>query len=1047
MRFVADLHIHSHLSRATSKDLDLPNLHRVAQAKGITVLGTGDFTHPRWFAELRENLVPAEPGLFALRPDLARAIDQQVPAACQRPVRFMLQVEISNIYKRGDKVRKVHNLVFAPDLPAAARLAARLAAIGNIESDGRPILGVDSRDLLELVLESSPDAFLIPAHVWTPWFSALGAQSGFDAIAACYRDLADHIFAVETGLSSDPAMNWRLSSLDRYALVSSSDAHSTEKLGREANLFDCELSYFALREALRGPRQGFLGTVEFFPEEGKYHLDGHRKCQVVLSPAEARARGGLCPVCEKRLTGGVLARVEELADRPEGFRPPGAKPFHNLIPLGEVIGEVMGVGSGSDRVKRAWSRLVSRVGSELDVLMAAPLEDVRREGPPLLDEALRRMRAGAVKTQPGYDGEYGIIRVFDDHELRALLAQRSFAFALIAGPEPEPVGEGAGDVAVVADAAPAPSPVPASAGAGLTLNAEQRQVVEHAGGPLLVVAGPGTGKTRVVVERIARLIEGGVSPRAVTAISFTRKAATELGDRLCARLGQAGRAITATTFHALGLELLRAFPEAAGLPRGFRLLDEAQRLELARRVCDADPALLAQPGARLEAALAAVSRAKAGLLGIEALDGETLTFGRAYQRGLGEAGAVDFDDLVARAAHLLAGHEPALAHAQQRARHLFVDEYQDVNPVQDRLVRLLAPPDPTPELCVVGDPDQAIYGFRGAEPACFAAFARDYPGLTSVVLAHNHRSPPGVVAASDAVMARAPGRPPRQPACRAEGAVHIERAALATAAEEADFIAAEIERALGGTSLSSFDSGRADGTADPGLAFHDIAVLFRTTAQGDALAEALDRISVPHRRAGIDPLLARPGVARLVSGLRRCAEPATRPGDLPDHLSVSGLVRALADREIADSALTRAADLLAALAAPHGHDVPAFLAALALLRETDLQLEPQRVQLLTLHAAKGLEFPLVFIAGCEDGTLPLTLPGRDVDLEEERRLLYVGMTRARQRLVLTAARRRTLYGRTIETRPCPFLTHLPRHLLVDLALTPRRPRARQLALL
>ena len=270
MRFVADLHIHSYLSRATSRDLNLPTLHRVAQWKGITLLGTGDFTHPRWFAELKEQLVPAEPGLFALRPDLAREIDQTVPPACRRPVRFVLQVEISNIYKRGDKVRKVHNLVFAPDLDSAARLAARLAAIGNIQSDGRPILGVDSRDLLELVLDSSPDAFLIPAHVWTPWFSALGAQSGFDAIADCYRDLADHIFAVETGLSSDPAMNWRLSALDRYALVSSSDAHSPEKLGREANLFNCDLSYFGVREALRGPRSGFVGTVEFFPEEGKY---------------------------------------------------------------------------------------------------------------------------------------------------------------------------------------------------------------------------------------------------------------------------------------------------------------------------------------------------------------------------------------------------------------------------------------------------------------------------------------------------------------------------------------------------------------------------------------------------------------------------------------------------------------------------------------------------------------------------------------------------------------------------------------------------------
>ena len=447
-----------------------------------------------------------------------------------------------------------------------------------------------------------------------------------------------------------------------------------------------------------------------------------------------------------------------------------------------------------------------------------------------------------------------------------------------------------------------------------------------------------------------------------------------------------------------------------------------------------------------------MSRAKSRVPGVEEAAPEPSAFARGYQHALAEAGAVDFDDLPARSVHLLSGHAPALAFAQERCRHLFVDEYQDVNPVQDRLVRLIAPPgasvgpDGLPHgLCVVGDPDQAIYGFRGADPGCFAAFARDYPGATTVVLGHSYRSPPGVVTAAGAVIARAPGRPTRGVTCRPAGAASIERAALATESDEAEFIAAQIERALGGTSLSSFDSGRADGTADSGLAFHDIAVLFRTSAQAEAIAEALERISVPYRRIGIDPLLAAAPVVRLVAALRREAEAAGAPGG-GVRISVSGLVREIVDREIADPALLRAADLLAALATPYGRDVEAFLGALALLRETDLQLEPQRVHLLTLHAAKGLEFPLVFIAGCEDGTLPLVLPGREVDLDEERRLLYVGMTRARERLVLTAARRRTLYGRTVETRPCPFLAHLPKELIVDLASAARRRRGRQLSL-
>lgn len=421
MKLVADLHIHSHFSRATSRDLDLPHLYRTAQTKGITVLGTGDFTHPAWMAELRESLVPAEPGLFRLKEHLARPLDAEVPAACRAPVRFLLSVEISDIYKKGDRTRKVHNLVFAPDFEVAEEIAARLGKVGNIASDGRPILGLDSRDLLEITLESSPDAFLIPAHIWTPWFSALGARSGFDSMAECFGDLAEHIFAAETGLSSDPAMNWRVSELDRLALVSSSDAHSPAKLGREATLFDCELSYFALRDALRDKTEGFLGTVEFFPEEGKYHFDGHRKCGVALAPRESKELGRVCPRCKKPLTAGVAGRVEDLSDRPEGARPRGARPFHSLVPLPEVLGELLDTGASSVKVRKACDRLLERIGPELSILMEAPVEDIGREGPPLLSEAIARMRRGQILARPGYDGEYGVVRMFEEDERRRLL--------------------------------------------------------------------------------------------------------------------------------------------------------------------------------------------------------------------------------------------------------------------------------------------------------------------------------------------------------------------------------------------------------------------------------------------------------------------------------------------------------------------------------------------------------------------------------------------------------------------------------------------------
>ncbi|MEO1369295.1 MAG: endonuclease Q family protein, partial [Acidobacteriota bacterium] len=373
MAFYADLHIHSKYSRATSRNCDFEHLTLWAKRKGITVVGTGDFTHPAWWQEIHDKLVPAEPGLFRLRPELEREVDARLPPSCRRPVRFLLEVEISTIYKKGDKTRKVHHLIYAAELDTAGRFRDRLGAIGNIKSDGRPILGLDSRHLLEITLESGPDAYLIPAHIWTPWFSAMGSKSGFDSIADCYGDLAGHIFAVETGLSSDPPMNWRVSSLDGYTLVSNSDAHSPPMLGREANVFDTELDYFAMRRALE-TREGWGGTVEFFPEEGKYHLDGHRACGVRLEPEETREKGGRCPTCGKPLTVGVLHRVEVLADRPTDHRPEAPSPFSSLVPLPEIVSELRGTGPKSKGVQGAVAAITAHLGPELEILEHVPLE-------------------------------------------------------------------------------------------------------------------------------------------------------------------------------------------------------------------------------------------------------------------------------------------------------------------------------------------------------------------------------------------------------------------------------------------------------------------------------------------------------------------------------------------------------------------------------------------------------------------------------------------------------------------------------------------------
>ena len=395
MPFHADLHVHSKYSRATSRDLDLEHLAWWAARKGIGVVGTGDCVHPQWLAEIKDKLVPDGGGLFRLKPDIESELWKTLPPACRQPVRFMLSTEISTIYKKGDKTRKVHHLIYAPDFETADRLAASLARVGNIASDGRPILGLDSRNLLEIALQSGPQCYLVPAHIWTPWFSTLGSQSGFDSIAECYGDLTDHIFAVETGLSSDPAMNWRISFLDRYRLTSNSDAHSPGKLGREATLFTCEPDYFAIRRALE-TGDGYGGTIEFFPEEGKYHMDGHRACGVRLDPKETLKLDGRCPVCGNRVTVGVAHRVEMLADRSEAeAKPPAtAGDVSSLVPLPEIISEIMASGVGSKSVGQAYDRVTATLGPELSVLGEVPVEDISRADP-LIGEAVERLRKGA----------------------------------------------------------------------------------------------------------------------------------------------------------------------------------------------------------------------------------------------------------------------------------------------------------------------------------------------------------------------------------------------------------------------------------------------------------------------------------------------------------------------------------------------------------------------------------------------------------------------------------------------------------------------------
>jgi DNA helicase-2/ATP-dependent DNA helicase PcrA len=1136
MPFVADLHVHSRYSRACSRDCDLEHLAWWAARKGIGLLGTGDLCHPAWAEEIRTKLVPAEPGLFRLRPDLERDVLATLPGSVRAPVRFQLSVEISTIYKRGEKTRKVHHLLYAPHLGVADELTRRLARIGNLGSDGRPILGLDSRDLLETLLDSGEGGYLVPAHVWTPWFAALGSKSGFDSVADCYADLAGHIFAIETGLSSDPAMNHRVSLLDRYQLVSNSDAHSPPALGREATVLSCDLSYEGVRRALE-TGAGLEGTIEFFPEEGKYHLDGHRTCEVRLEPGETRSRDGRCPMCARPVTVGVLHRVEVLADRPAGYVPAGAPGWRCLVQLPQVVGELLGVGAKAKSVETAVARMVDRLGPELSILQDVPLDAVAEVGPPGIDEALRRLRSGEVVSAGGYDGEYGVVRLFDPKELADLrpgTAEGLFDLPAPRVPMPaettaETAAWGGTQDADGLFAAPEPvvrvrEPAPAVASALDGLDPEQRAASE-ADGPLLVVAGPGTGKTRMLTTRIAYQVrERDVPAEQHLAVTFTRRAAGELTERLAALLPSPP---LVTTFHGLGLRIVREQSARLGLGETVRVVDEAERLALAREALGADA-----PAREVRRLLDHVS----ALVRDPAVHDPELAGPLArYRAGKRARGLVDLDDLLAGPMALLT-EDPELAEAYRRRwRHVSVDEYQDVDPAQYALLRLLVPPDG--DLCVIGDPDQAIYSFRGAEVGFFLRFAADFPGAREVRLTRSYRSTATVVDAALGLVGPdtlVPGRT-LTAAAPGDGPDRVTVHTAADEAAEAAFVVGTIERVLGGSDLTALLRGAADPWTDAVHSYADFAVLYRTDAQAAALVDALEAAGVPYQKRSHHRLGDQPGVRELLGVLRedlvraagdprpvlarvraaaqaaidragglparpdtlppappasalpRDAEPtasAHRAGDAAQErprwpsedadrrpggvgggrlageigadgwsrltpatarAAAAGRVDADPERRVAD--LRGAVELLTPLAVRAGADAEKFLADLALGAEVDLW-DPRadRVSLLTLHASKGLEFPVVFVVGCEDGLLPMRFGDGPVDAAEERRLLFVGMTRARTHLALSRVSRRTVRGRVTEPAPSPYLADLPEHLVERTTRTERR-RTVQLRLL
>ena len=1170
--FRADLHIHSRFSRATSSRLATPLLAAWARVKGLAVIGSGDFTHPKWREELAATLrFDEESGLYLLRdlksaaaalpelplPDLDRMADTTGQATL--PVHFMLQGEISSIYKRGGKVRKVHNLVFMPNLETAERFSRKLEAVGNLHSDGRPILGLDSRNLLEMVLEADPRAFLIPAHIWTPWFSIFGSKSGFDSMEECFGDLTKEIFALETGLSSDPAMNRLWSALDNFRLISNSDAHSGENLGREANIFSGKVSYDGMLRALKEPKKAgdtrFLGTLEFYPEEGKYHMDGHRKCNVLLSPEETRKLKGICPVCGGGLTIGVLYRVMELADRTEpvysaqssisdssavaagsgilsdalgstgdtndtsgkggagdlhnpggngGVAPVGSlseKGFASLVPLPELLSEILGVGPKARKVTDMYAKTLARFGSELGILQDTAVEDLARFFPPL-GEAVARMRRGDVELQGGYDGEYGIVRVFSEKERQdiqrgagisvrggkapvqglSLLgdetptpesgkrkkkkaasvpeSEEDFIFSDLDGDDKEagidavgavtgqdkgiatPEGTGAAPAPSgnVSDAAPGtasseaiPTAQATADATNFPLDPSQERAALAGPGPVLVLAGPGTGKTRTLVARVMHLLEEGISPRSILAVTFTRRAATEMD----ARLSQA---------------LSETLGEGAVLPRTDTL--HAIALELWHRTHDTVPVLLSEESAR-QVFAEANSEASP-----QALRDGWQAIGTARER-MTEPSA-EFAEMSRRyftqkAGWNLADYTDLLEFWLEQINnelfttpwsHVLVDEIQDLSPLQLTLVRSLLPASGE-GFFGIGDPDQSIYGFRGAHGQSHAFFSEAWGGLEVIALTHNYRSRPGILAAATSSLDGHGVSGALIPQRTDKAALFLFEAQGADS--EAVWVAQRVSALIGRGSHTLVDADRPELKQDYSIAGGDytpgdIAILVRTHALAQTLRKALARTGVPVSDPAGDAFWADPRVALLIKEAGRMLGIAVAQDEnspnipvFPDKILTKGplgLAAYLSDIPPFDALFWQSSafrSLVKAFDTSGGW--AELITWISLQNELELvRAKAEKVQILSLHAAKGLEFSVVFMPCLEDGLMPFAGPelltgklekGFGVDIDEERRLFYVGLTRAKDALFLSFANRRLLYGRELRLKPSRFIDTLP----------------------
>lgn len=1029
MQFIADFHIHSHYSLATSKHLTPEHLDYWAQLKGIDVVGTGDCTHPLWLKECAEKFEDNGNGLYRLKKTYKlKQPFVHLPASCIRDIHFILTAEVSSIYKKNGKVRKVHSVCVFPDFESATRFQNKLARRGNIQSDGRPILGVDAKHILELVLGSSDKAFVIPAHIWTPWFSVLGSQSGFDSIHECYDELTHTIFALETGLSSDPAMNWTCSFLDDFRLVSNSDAHSPEKLGREANMFDTTMSYDGMYRALKTGK-GFTGTIEFFPEEGKYHYDGHHACGVSWNPTQTTKHHGLCSVCGKPVTKGVMYRVAQLSDRnlSDVDRSTRQK-FLSITPLSALLAEISQKRPAAKAVVQEYMRVIDSVGSEFHTLLFAPLDEIEKKGGALLREGIARLRAGRVHCKAGFDGEFGRVTVFDEHEQRDTRnTDDALLFSVEQRTKKKRVHEDSHTSDKVKQFKTVHNDEPQAGGKVRIKNtmthgnidAQQQHAIEHTHGVCVVIAGPGAGKTRVLTERIVHLVQhAGVIPYAVLALTFSNNAAQEMRERVMHHADihfDKNNTPCITTFHAFGLAMLKEYSTHCGRTNNFFIVDPGEKLDVIQQILNCFHREAQEHCATIEKYKQGITSEAPAVLAV-------------YEAALQNINAFDLDDLVYGAVQLL--HDKTIAAAYHtRYQYLLVDEYQDVNPRQYEMIRLLA--EKSKNLFVIGDPDQSIYGFRGASGKTLEEIIAAYPETRVIRFTTSYRCPVSVLRVGEHVLRKTELLDGKHDALK------VQIMECATDKSEADLIATHVEQMIGGVRSFSMHTGLSDGHAASHItSFADFAILCRTQHQFPVIIEALHNHGIPCQLVGETPFYTHEPYANIIRTFKSIVRATETSRDaltkkiatmIHDARDIETMLATAIGTTVSDDDITR----FVALGKGFRNNYCEFLHALAVRDiQDDRDIHKEAVSLLTLHAAKGLEFTAVFIAGCEKGIIPFELFGTKTGeaLREEERLFYVGVTRTKQYLFLSHAAKRNFKGRVLHQEKSFFLDRLEKTL-------------------